>query len=89
LWAASSRITVPVNNDQRIVLAGHINPRATAAADQGPAVSSFELPYVTLVLKPSAAQQTDLDHLLEAQQDPLRPSIINGSRRINTPTALV
>ncbi|MGA2135193.1 MAG: protease pro-enzyme activation domain-containing protein [Bryobacteraceae bacterium] len=73
MWAASSRITVPVNNDQRIVLAGHINPRATAAADQGPAVSSFELPYVTLVLKPSAAQQTDLDHLLEAQQDPTSP----------------
>jgi len=34
----------------------------------------MELPYVTLVLKPSAAQQADLDQLLAQRQDPSSPS---------------
>jgi uncharacterized protein (TIGR03437 family) len=70
VWGQTSRITAAIDNSQRTVLAGHLNPRATAAADQGPADPAMPLPFVMLILKPSAAQQADLSHLLEELQNP-------------------
>src|SRR5207253_9268432 len=42
--------------------------------DQGRADASLQIPRVTLVLRPSDAQQADLDQLLASQQDPTSPN---------------
>jgi len=69
ILTAESRITIAVDDSRRAPLSGHVNPRAQAGLDQGPVDPSMELPYVTLVLKPSARQQADLEQLLQQQQD--------------------
>jgi subtilase family serine protease len=47
-----------------------MHPKATAENDRGLADASMELPAVTLVRQPSAAQQADLEQLIADQQDP-------------------
>ena len=71
---AADRITVPVDDSRRITLAGHVSPRIAAATDQGPVDPSMQLPYVTLVLAPSASQSAALAQLLEQQQTPGSPN---------------
>jgi uncharacterized protein (TIGR03437 family) len=71
---AADRITQPVDNGRRVALPGHVSPRLKSAVDWGPVDPSMELPYVTMVLKPSASQQADLDQLLAQQQDPASPN---------------
>ena len=72
--AQTSRITQPVNNAQRTVLAGNIHPKILRATDQGRVTPSLALPYITLTLSPSASQQTDLQKLLIDQQTPGSPN---------------
>jgi uncharacterized protein (TIGR03437 family) len=72
--AQTSRITQPVNNAQRTVLAGNVHPKALAANDQGRVTPSLVVPYITLTLAPSASQQADLDKLLTEQQTPGSPN---------------
>lgn len=76
--AQNIRITQPIDNSQRAVLAGNIHPKALAAAlagnDQGRVAPSLELPYITLTLAPSATQQADLEKLLAQQQTPGSPN---------------
>jgi uncharacterized protein (TIGR03437 family) len=67
---AEDRITAAIDNTRRTPLPGHVRPRIAAGVDQGLADPSMQLPYVTLLLKPSPAQQADLDGLLTRQQDP-------------------
>ncbi|HUO32421.1 MAG TPA: protease pro-enzyme activation domain-containing protein [Bryobacteraceae bacterium] len=67
---AADRITAAIDNARRITLSGHVSRRIASAVDQGLVASSTELPYVTMVLRPSASQQADLTQLLAAQQDP-------------------
>ena len=74
LLAQQDRITEAIDNTRRVVLHGNIDPRVQSASDQGRVDPSLVLPYVTLVLKPSAAQQADLDQLLAQQQDPSSPN---------------
>jgi uncharacterized protein (TIGR03437 family) len=57
-----------------IRLTGHVNPRASAANDRGRAEASLQMDSMMLMLKPTAAQQADLDNLLKQQQDPGSPS---------------
>lgn len=64
------RITGRIDNDRRMTLRGQVNPRALAASDEGRAEASLVLPNITLVLRPSDAQQADLDQFLAAQQNP-------------------
>jgi uncharacterized protein (TIGR03437 family) len=71
--AQRNRITVTIDNSRRITLPGHIHPGVVPANDQGRADSSLQLPYVTVALQPSAAQQADLTALLQRQQDPSSP----------------
>jgi uncharacterized protein (TIGR03437 family) len=71
--AQTSRITQPVDNRQRAVLAGTIHPKALAANDQGRVAPSLAMPYITLTLAPSASQQADLEQLLLEQQTPGSP----------------
>ena len=70
---AADRITLAIDNSRRMTLPGNVSPRTKSGVDQGPVDPSMELPYVTLVLKPSASQQADLDQLLAQQQDPSSP----------------
>jgi uncharacterized protein (TIGR03437 family) len=72
--AQTSRITQPVNNRERTVLPGNVHPKASAANDQGRVTPALEMPYITLTLARSAAQQADLEKLLAAQQTPGSPS---------------
>src|SRR5581483_6706363 len=73
LLAQRSRITAPINDSQRVTLTGHVHPRALPEYDRGRVTPSMELPRVTLSLRQSANQQTELDALLEQQQDPASP----------------
>ena len=72
--AGRDRVTGRVDNNRRAALKGHVHPMAAPAGDDGPADSSFELPRLSIVLKPSDAQQADLDKLLAGQQDPASPN---------------
>ena len=58
----------------RVTLTGNIHPAATAANDQGRADASLNLSGMLLMLKPTAAQQADLENLLSQQQDPTSPN---------------
>jgi len=55
------------------LLPGHLQPKALSGVDQGRVVGAMELPYLMLVLKPSATQQADLDGFLARVQDPASP----------------
>src|SRR4051794_34768703 len=59
-FGARNRITARIDNTNRVTLRGHLNPRAQAAEDEGPADASEVLPHVTLVLKQSSAQEAEL-----------------------------
>src|SRR5260370_2501823 len=74
LLAQRNRINGNVDDNRRVALRGHLHPRAQIQDDQGPVAPSMPLPYVSLVLKPSASQEADLSQLLTAQQDPSSPS---------------
>ena len=67
----ADRIAAAIQNSRRVTLPNHTNPRIQAGLDQGAVDPSMELTYVTLVLKPSAAQQAELDRLTADQQDPV------------------
>jgi uncharacterized protein (TIGR03437 family) len=70
LLAQQSRISGRINDSQRFTLTGHVHPNAVNDNDQGKAAGSLQLSRVTLVLKPSASQQAELNRLLAEQQDP-------------------
>jgi len=74
LLAQSDRIASRIDNSQSVVLTGRVARQATAGNDAGAVDASFPLPAITLVFKPSAAQQADMDKLLAAQQDSTSPS---------------
>jgi uncharacterized protein (TIGR03437 family) len=72
--AQHNRITARVDNSRRAALKGHLHPLAQAANDEGPEDSTFDLPRLSVMLKPSEAQQAELDKLLAEQQDPASPN---------------
>ncbi|MFN7995771.1 MAG: protease pro-enzyme activation domain-containing protein [Bryobacteraceae bacterium] len=74
LAAQRNRIIERPSNVRRASLAGHISPRALAGVDQGRVDPAFQVPYATMLLRPSVAQQTDLEQLLSSQQDPASPN---------------
>jgi len=69
LLAQQNRVVGPVDRFRRITLKGNINPNADPRFDAGSVDSSLKLNHVMVMLKPSAAQQADLDRLLAEQQD--------------------
>jgi len=74
LLAQADRISGPVDASRLLQVPGNINPLATPAADQGPVDPTMKLNYVRLMLRPSAAQQAQLDQLLRDQQTPGSPN---------------
>ena len=69
VYAQRSRLSGPLDNNRRITLAGRVPARARRGIDLGRVAGSFQLPSVTLYLKPSA----DLTTLVRDQQDPSSP----------------
>jgi len=63
-----------IDNSQTTVMQGLVHPEALPANDLGAVDDSFVLPGITLLFKPSAAQQTALDQLLAQQQDAASPN---------------
>src|SRR5438270_1719596 len=74
LFAQRDRIATRIDNSRTVVLRGRVHRGARAESDSGPVESSFQVPGITLLLKPSASQQSDLRQLLKQQQDPSSPS---------------
>ena len=73
LFAQQDPIAAPVDVSRTVVLKGNRNPKAQPQYDLGPVDPSVELAFVTLLLKPSPAQQGDLERLLAEQQTPSSP----------------
>jgi subtilase family serine protease len=67
------RITAQIDNSSRVTLAGSRPPRALPADDIGVVPSTMKLQGISLVFSRSAAQQTALDALVAAQQNPASP----------------
>ncbi len=68
-----SRIQADIQNRQTFRLAGNIHPLAGSAQDQGEVPDWLVLPRIAIHFKMTAAQQADLDALIEAQQNPSSP----------------
>jgi hypothetical protein len=87
--AQQKRITDAVENSSRVVLEGHVSPRLRSAMDQGPVDPSQALPYVTLVLQPSASQQAALLQLLASSRTLVaKLSSLADARTIRRPVRL-
>src|SRR5579863_9149995 len=71
---AGTRIVGPINDASRVVLPASVHPNAQPRYDQGRVDPSLQMPFITLVMKPSAPQQNDLDRLLVEQVDPSSPN---------------
>src|SRR5215831_2271913 len=70
----TSRIHERVDDFSRTRLTNNVSPRVQAQYDEGAVEASFKLNNITLVLKPSAAQQNALESLLAEQRDPSSPN---------------
>jgi subtilase family serine protease len=66
-------VAVRVDGSQTVTLEGNVHPLARAEFDQGVVNPDTRLERMLLLLKPSPAQQTALDALVEAQQNPGSP----------------
>jgi subtilase family serine protease len=70
----STRIRSEISGSSRVALPGSLNPLARAEFDQGRVDPAMKMEGVTLVFKPSASQQKDLQRLLAEQQDSKSPN---------------
>jgi len=68
--AQQNRITSAIDNTQTVALKGSVSPLAKPENDLGPLDPSTKLPYVTMLLKSTAAQEAARKQLLTEQQDP-------------------
>jgi hypothetical protein len=69
----ANRITQELNSGTITTLAGTLHPLTLRATDLGAVDSKMQLSSMTLNISLSAAQQTELNALLEVQQDPKSP----------------
>jgi uncharacterized protein (TIGR03437 family) len=67
--AQTPRLAGPIDDTSRVALEKNVHPLARQEFDRGPADPAMKLSYITMVLKPTAAQQADLETLLVQQQD--------------------
>ena len=65
---AAQRIHGAIKNGNTFTLAGNTHPMVLRARDAGPADPSLQIPDITIHLAMTAAQQADLERLLQAQQ---------------------
>lgn len=72
--AASLFLTAATaQTERRTTLAGHVHPLATAENDRGPLDPAAKLTYVTLFVRRSSEQQSELDALIKQQLDSASP----------------
>jgi len=74
VMSVPSRITEEIDSSTLVQLRGNIHGMAKPQYDKGPVGPEFQLPHMTLMLKPSADQQRAIDKLLLEQQDPSSPN---------------
>ncbi len=67
------RIVNAISSSEPTLLSGNVHPQARAEFDRGRVADDFPLERITLVFKPSQAQQDALAQLLQEQQDPGSP----------------
>ncbi len=67
------RVISLIDDQRRIILAGNRHPLATMENDIGAVSPDRRLEKMILLFRPDAQQQTDLDSLTIAQQDPTSP----------------
>jgi uncharacterized protein (TIGR03437 family) len=70
LFAQQDRIAGAINPRSLVVLTGNSNPRARPEFDRGPVDASLHLDGITLNFKPTAAQRSALQLLLQQLQNP-------------------
>ena len=73
LPAQRDRLAGPIDGRSLVVVAGSVPAQAQPQFDRGAVNDSFTLGNITLVLRPSPAQQSALEQLLARQQDPSSP----------------
>ncbi|MBV8904703.1 MAG: Ig-like domain repeat protein, partial [Acidobacteriia bacterium] len=73
LFAQTNRITAALDDAHLVSLPSTVSPKAHLRNDQGRVDSSLHLPFVTLMMKPSDAQQADLEQLLSDQLNASSP----------------
>src|SRR5215475_14901064 len=69
----ADRVTRAIEGRSTSVLRGHLHPLATAAADQGPVGPGFHLDRITMMFKPTGAQQASLATFLDQLHNPSSP----------------
>ncbi len=74
LAAQPDRIAGSIDARRSVVVRGSVPRQAQAGIDQGPVSADFPLGNMTLMLRPSDAQQAELEQLLAEQQDPGSPN---------------
>ena len=70
----SDRITLFIDEEQRVTLRGNRYPLATAQNDRGAVEADFRMERMVLTLQPDAAQHLALAALIEAQHNPESPN---------------
>ena len=68
------RLTAPIESGLTVPLKGNLQGGARPEFDQGRVDGGMEMQAVSLVFKPSPAQQSALDQLLAQQQDRMSPN---------------
>src|ERR1035441_638691 len=64
------RIRGPIDGRNSVVVRGSVPAQARSLLDEGAVAGDFPLGNITLMLRPSAGQQSALEQLLREQQDP-------------------
>jgi len=64
------RIRGPIDGRNSVVVRGSVPAQARSLPDEGAVAGDFPLGNITLMLRPSAGQQSALEQLLREQQDP-------------------
>ena len=67
------RITRGIDNRETVRLTGNVHPLARPEFDRGAVPADLAMDRMILVLSADAAQQTELDELVEAEQNPASP----------------
>jgi pseudomonalisin len=71
--APANRVATQIDETRVTTLAGNVHPMARAEFDRGTVSEDTPLQHMVFQLKPSEAQQAELDALVEAQHDPQSP----------------
>jgi len=70
----ADRVPSRIDESQAVTLQGNVHPLARAEFEVGAAPAETRLERMILLLQPSPSQQSELDALVAAQQDPGSPA---------------